>query len=248
MPCKRNLYFYIHPRKHDHKPATWRWNVYQLLRHLDAFTGRRLVVIATDETTEAADVVQDDFPWNERFEFVRVQNHKTFGEAAHFLEALERLQSQDPDEFTFYAHAKGVTKPAYEVPQVMAWANMMYEMNLSYPDQIDMLMQQFDAIGCMRIEGGSEPAKYIFGGNYFWMKHSALFSKNWKTILESYYGAERYIGAHIPLDRSFALTQGIPINMYQVKFPQSVLRRWLERLSRLSLLELHGRNVVPWTF
>jgi hypothetical protein len=225
----------------------WRWNVYRLLGHLDVFTGRRLVVIATDETTEVADVAQDEFPSNERFEFIRVENNKKTGEAAPFLEALGKLQSQDPNELTFYAHAKGVTKPAYEVPPVRAWANMMYELNLSYPDKIDMLMQKFDSIGCLRIVGGSDPAGYIFGGNYFWAKHSALFSGNWKTILESYYGAERYIGAHIPLDRSFALTQALP-NLYKIILPSNVLHRWLEWLSRLSLAELEGRNFVPWTF
>jgi hypothetical protein len=249
VACKRNLYFYIYPRKNSYnKPTPWRWNVYRLLAHLDVFNGRRIVVVATDEATESEDAVKAEFPSDGHFEFVSVQNHKVIGETAPFLGILEKLQSKDPNELTFYAHAKGVAKAAHEVPAVQAWANMMYEMNLSYPDQIDMLMRRFGSVGCMRISRDVAPAAYIFGGNYFWMNHSAVFSGPWKRIVEHYYGAERYIGMHVPLELSFSLTQEISINLYQVKFPAAVLHRWLERLSRLSPEDVKGRNDVPWTF
>jgi len=249
MALKRNLYFYLYPvRDHHNVPTPWAWNVAQLKERLNVFNGRKIIVIAVDTRTETADHVQSRFPPDSGIEFIVVENDAIIGETAPFLRVLSMLKSQDPREITFYAHGKGVTKPSYEVGPVLAWAQMMYELNLTHPEVIEHLMEVFDAVGCLRIEGHFRPAAYVFGGNYFWFKHSALFRSQWEDIWRDYYGVERYIGSHIPLARSFSLTPVIhdKYNFYRETLPAGTLRRWVAQLGSLTREQIGEKNCVPW--
>lgn len=244
---KRNLCYYLYPIKDSYFEGVqiWKWNVRRLLRHLGIFNGRKLVNVSCDERTDSVESVIKEFGASQGIEISVVQNDKKLGEAAHFLGMLERVESLNPTECTFYAHGKGVSKPEYERVPVLSWASLMYDLNLGCIKAIDWLLHRYDAVGCLRWDWPPSKTQYIFCGTFFWFRHLALFSGNWRTIEQHRYGVENYLGQQISLNRSFSLTPAVRENLYKVPFKDEDVARWREYLSKLKELGTIDANRAP---
>jgi len=174
----RNLVYYVFPIR----GSIWNWNVDKVLKYWDGFTGRKIICITTDEATEKAETVKDKFA-SHGAEFLIDQNDPRLCETKTFIPALSLLESQRGDEITFYAHAKGVTRSGEVLTHVQSWADGMYEVNLRYLDVIDRILSKYSSAGCFLHESVNHAwSDWHYSGTFFWFKHSALFSKNWKKI------------------------------------------------------------------
>ena len=203
---KRNLLFYLYPKR----KTIWPWHVEQLLKYQAAWNGRRIVVLALDDwTVDPCEVVAALAPLEAQV--LLRGNDRELGETRHFIDALAALQSEDPEEMTFYAHAKGVSRDGPDLPPIKMWCRAMYELNLERPEVIERILTNAAAVGAFRLQIRHSGAPWCYAGTYFWLKHSALFSRNWMDIEPCRYGVEGYPGRHLKFEESAGLNK-IPAN------------------------------------
>lgn len=189
---KRNLLYYLYPRT----SSVWRWHIEQLQKYWGAFNGRKIIVIAADQHTKASQKVLPVLaPLNA--ELVWVNNDPALGETKHFLEKLSLLESRDPQEATFYAHAKGVTQTGPWLAGAVSWSKGMYDLNLGNISAVEKALSLHSAVGCFKHLMNHGGARWHYSGTFFWFKHSTLFSRNWRSIEQSRFGVEGYIGRHL---------------------------------------------------
>jgi hypothetical protein len=203
----------------------------QLRKYWKVFNGRKLLAISKDERTESSDTVLRELGTSD-YEVMLTDNDPNLGETKSFVEGLSRLQSLDPAESTFYAHAKGVSRGQQLLPNIIAWCEAMYLMNLGSPELIDKLLERFDAVGGFHLVPIGSP--WHFGGTFFWFNHAALFSARWSEIAKTRHGVESFIGTHIPLEKACPLAPlGEYEDLYMVKLPiercQAWMRDWIAR-------------------
>jgi hypothetical protein len=199
---KRNLLFHLYPKRQTH----WPWHVEQLLLYEKAWNGRRIIVLVMDDwTSDEQEVRAALAPL--RAEILVRRNDAELGETKHFLEGLGMLESQDSNEATFYAHGKGVSRDGPQVPSIMMWCRAMYELNLGQVGVIERILARAAAVGAFRVEIPHSGSTWCFAGTYFWLKHSALFSRKWKDIACGRYGVEGYPGRHFKYSESEGLNR-----------------------------------------
>lgn len=199
---KRNLLFHIYPIR----GAVWMWHAQELAKYRNVFNGRRIISVVTDSATEAEEEMRRQFAPLEAEFFFRY-NQSGLAEAAYFVETLKLLQSLDPNEATFYAHAKGVThfrESEDKLNIYRRWSEAMYALCLSRPDVVDHLLETYASIGCFRLKM-ERTARWLYSGTFFWLRHDVLFSRKWQEIIEERHGVEDYPGRHIRYDESFCL-------------------------------------------
>lgn len=218
---KRNLIYYIYPVRN----SIWEWNVRMLMEYIHVFNHKIIVYIAVDSSTDHPDTVKSAFDVPAKF-FVGPNDPKT-GESRAFPSALSHVRSIDPDEITFYAHAKGVVrtkKRPLEAPNIRAWVEAMYKLNLSYPEDIEKILRLYSTTGAFLREipnhGGSN---WHFAGTFFWFRNYDIFRRNWRYIALNYYGVEGWIGKHISKSRAFSLFD-TPKNMYATQLDPAEYR------------------------
>jgi hypothetical protein len=202
----RNLIYYVYPRKDN---PEWRLNIEYLLRYWDTFMGQKIVTIARDETTVPTSRVTDLLPLG--VDVWKVPNVPELGEAAAFLPALHLVASTNPDECTFYAHAKGVTYPPdhVRIPNVRAWRETMYDACLARPQAVEQVLQTHACCGCFRRNKPNYKwlpgCPWHFSGTYFWVKHDRLFTRpDWDSLepAQGRHAVEAYLGMRFQLAES----------------------------------------------
>lgn len=223
---KRNLYYFVCPLR-----DAWRWNIDRLLSFWDIFSGKKLVSIVEGPGLEKPEKVMERF--GPDVEFMVSENCPVLCETKTFIRGLERLQSQDPKEITFYAHAKGVRHEGEDLVKVKRWADSMYVLNLSSPELVDRLMLRYHALGCYRQDYPYGGSQWHYSGTFYWLKHRELFSRNWTDIEPLKFGSEGYPGRHFKLEESFSLTPPVlPHILYGNPPGEETVREWLGRLLR----------------
>lgn len=227
---KKNLTFYLYPVK----DSVWSWHVDRLRRYWDIFTGRKLVVLALDSRTEDERVVKDEFRGLD-CEITVTENDPKAGETKTFIDQMALLASENADEATFYAHGKGVSRKPCETANILAWSSAMYHMNLSDPVLVDRLISQFEALGCFRFEFYHAGSAWHFAGTYFWVRHSSIFSREWKKISPGPHGVEAYLGLHIPWNSAFCLTPPMAHTLYDRPVQHEMVLGWMKGLKEIWL-------------
>lgn len=225
---KRNLYYYVYPIK----GSVWDWNLAEINSYLSSFNGKKILRIAVDERTEPSEKVLSKIDQREWTVLIG-DNQPNFGEKAFFIEDIASLESRDPLEMTFRAHAKGVTRNGEMLINVLAWAKAMYRLNLDDIPLIERLMTKHSAVGAFRVDVPSEHhlSKWHYSGSFFWFKHSTLFSNLWRGIANDFWGVEQYLGRHIAMTDSFNFTPGAGANYFNEVSPKEC-RRWLAKARR----------------
>lgn len=223
----RNLLFHCYP-VHG---SIWPWHASQLVKYSDAWNGRKIVVIVTDgSTSPPEDVIRVFAPV--KAEFFVTRNQAYLAETLHFVEMLSLLKSLDPNEATFYAHAKGVTRTGSLLEAVKSWSELMYTLNLHRPSLIERKLASFAAVGCLRMKIRHAGAEWCYPGSFFWLRHDVLFSRNWRDIEQERYGVEGYPGRHILFEESCSLNPEViePVRLYDGYVTDDLIEAWRKRI------------------
>lgn len=222
---KRNLHYFIFPLR----GSIWGWNVDQLRPFLPAFNGRKFVTVAEGPDTDPFEEVAARFD-DPEVHFVRKPNDRESGQLVGFLEVMERLRSEDPDEMTFYAHARGVSHWMPTVACVMAHTEAMYQICLGRIDLVERLMARHAVVGAFRQPNG-DGSSWLFAGGFYWFKHSEMFRRDWTSVPQNRYGVEDYPARHFRKEESFNLTFDRPFpDMYQNVIPRDTISGVLKEL------------------
>lgn len=176
----------------------WKLNIEELSKHEGTFNGRRLVLVKYGEGLHDPGEVSKYFF---DAEFVFWPNDPQYHEVAGFLETLERLRSLREDEITFYAHTKGVrygNAPEPHMAAIRRWRRKAYRECLQDVERIERVMSEHACAGCFR-SSTMELSRFFespwaFFGNFWWVKHSDLFQRDWRNIRKARTGVEEYLG------------------------------------------------------
>ena len=223
----RNLLFHCYPLK----GSVWRWHAEQVAKYLPAWNGRRILVIVEDHLTEKTTDVIEAFKPLEAEVLVR-ENHRHLHEVAHFIEAFGKLESLNPDEATFYAHAKGVTRRGPDEDAVKTWSDAMYRLCLKRVDLIERRLADYPTVGSLRQTIVHAGASWCFAGTFFWLRHDAIFSRSWQDVAMERYGIEGYPGRHFTIDQSWSMNPEMPTPsmLYNGWISKETLESWDRRL------------------
>lgn len=193
MP-RRNLLYHVWPVK----DSNWRWNLEQLRQRLDVFNGRRIIGIVFDERSEPPEAVMS-FLEGHGCEFV-VRRNESAGEALTFPRMLEMVSSQNPDEITFYGHAKGVKYGPHVSPEIRQWAEVQYRTALDDWPTVWQQMQRYALTGPLRMLGRFRSHQLLsdwhYTGTFFWLRHAHVFSRPALEVPQFYGGVEVWPGLH----------------------------------------------------
>jgi len=197
----RNLIFHLFPIE----GPIWSWHVEQLIRYKSVWNGKRVVVLALGAGTADETAVRRALGPLDAEILVR-QNQSYRGEAAHFVEAISLLESVRPDETTFYAHAKGVSRTERE-HWIRRWCDAMYRLNLGNVTAVDRHLLTKKAVGAFRLIKNHSGSPWHYSGTFWWIRHDALFAPGWDDVPGERYAVEGYPGRRVALEDSVSLTE-----------------------------------------
>ncbi len=214
----RNLLYHVCPFAAS---TAWRKNVAQVMKRIDLFNGRRCVAISTGEGMADPAEVRAAFGGSGVIHhFIERPNSKTERERATFLPLLELVESIDPTEATFYAHAKGVATVG-NAEGVMFWRNLMYHALLDDVELVRRSLAEFPTVGTHRknrnvvYPDGIATSPWHFSGTYFWFRNADVFSRGWREALQpSGWGVEAWPGRMFAVEESACLAMENPVNPY----------------------------------
>lgn len=192
----------------------WILNIQKLCQFANTFNGKKIVLIKEWFNTVPFEIVSAQFAPLGDVEFRRLLNHMQKQELVGFIEALEDLKSNDPNEAIFYAHTKGVKHhPRKKItkqlmPNIRKWRDTMYEYLLYDPEKIDDILQKYSCCGCFKKK---HLDSWIFSGTFWWVRSDKLFSKkDWNKPKPEKpqmmrYTVERYIGNLFPISEAYCM-------------------------------------------
>ena len=238
---KRNLLYYVCPIKTNNQ---WEKNLDMISKYSDRFNNKIIVSIAVSEDNlEPPGKVKDAFRsrFSKKIQFIECKNEYSVAEILPFAKMIKEVKSEDEDEISFYAHAKGVS-PRYsmkskktQLSNKIAWRNLMYHFCLNDIDEVEAAMKDSVSCGCIKREikmlGGSQ-SKWHYAGNFFWFKHKPIFSnKDWNKIRMIRVGVEAYLGENFDKETGHCLFGGdMPFCIVNYS-----VEKWNDYLSKYNL-------------
>lgn len=204
---RRNLIYFIAPFRSN---SEWLYNISNLSQFWKAFNNKIVVTVVTGHHAFVPlDEVKAAFPQDDRIVWREMENSR-FCETPSFLPMLDIVQSLDPDEMTFFAHAKG-TSP-FRAKQrnfrlaVGCWRRRMYHRLLCELGihNVEILIKKYPVIGTMLRKRWmpDPPVPWHFHGTFFWLRHDALFSRDWRKVSDSKCGVEGYPAQQFKLEEA----------------------------------------------
>lgn len=226
---KRNLMFHIWPKE----SARWVWMKFinNLKRDIEIFNHKRIMGIVYGSDTANPQEIKDLLKGYIE-EFIIHENQTELGEVQTFPEMLEYVMNDDPDEITFYAHAKGIKhKPGTTAHN---WADLMYEVNVHYHKKVEYLFQNgFGLVGPFKHNSNRGHGKswggygWHYSGSMFWFRNSDIWIRNWRDILKTYFGVEAWPGRQLRSQDAACLFYEPNDSMYNsYQFNNQILPAW----------------------
>jgi hypothetical protein len=209
----------------------WKWNCENLLKYLGVFNGKKIIGIATDRTTHSADAVRRFL--GDGFEYIESSN-TTIGEMSTFLATLSLLESLDPNEITFRAHTKGVTRYGGEYKHIEQWAQMLYDSCLGDIAKVEsQLVSKVMTGECRRIHRLGR-GFWFYAGSFYWFRHHWLFSRDWRDIQDTArWGAENFPGIMCKKEETDFLAVDNCPHPYKVNQFRKILRAYNQQKASL---------------
>ncbi len=246
----RNLICHVYPRRTGQQ---WRRTVEHLLRRRELFGGRRIITIATDETTDTVQTVRSALADFEA-EFLEFRNC-ALQETSTFLPAMDLIANTNHDEITFRCHAKGSTHSSDDAASHI-WADAMFETCLDYPELVDCMLEKLAIVGPFRSHGlWPFPGHHgwHYAGSMFWVRHDRTFSRDWRQLMPTFFGVEAWPGI-FPIEESGCLfgDHADTQHLYSPEFWRHnitpSLQLWRESLNKCGLVpiseKLSGRPAL----
>jgi hypothetical protein len=127
-----------------------------------------------------------------------VRQNDPRGEAVAFPDLLEQVNSVDPNEVTFYAHAKGVKYGSQVTAPLRKWVETLYRVNLDDWLAVKRQLDRYPMTGAFKMYGRfathRQMGDWHYSGTFFWFRNQAVFSKNYSQVPDFYYGVEAWPG------------------------------------------------------
>lgn len=206
----RNLLYHILPVKDN---DVWLRNVHQILKRIDLFNGKKVIGISyEDGMTVEPDDVKRQFEGRD-CEFIVVDNDRVLRETITFPDMLRAVESTDPREASFYAHAKGVITSGNTLG-VMYWRNAMYHHLLDRWDEVAEALRYHPVVGTHRkhhprknsYPDGVTESDWHFAGTYFWFRNKEVFELDAISELQyTGYGLESFPATIFDYSESFCM-------------------------------------------
>jgi predicted O-methyltransferase YrrM len=191
---RRHLMYHIWPVR----GSMWRWNVERLLADIDLFNGRRVIGIVHDSRSEPPEEVRAAFEGH-GCEFVEIPN-SPIGECLTFPAMLKSVASLDPNDVTFYGHAKGVKHGKDASASIRRWTEALYDASLNQWPLVAEHLKRHALTGSFRMLGRFRAHQHLgdwhYSGTFFWMRNALVFSRAIDTIPQFYGGVEVWPGLH----------------------------------------------------
>lgn len=214
----RNLIYHVWPAKCD---DVWRWNLDLLLEHIDLFNGRRIVAIAVDKDSDDAEDVEDHLA-GEVMEFLVYRNNPDAGEMVSFLPLLAQVESHDPNEVTFRAHAKGTMRICAErdKPHIRGWIEACYLANLTDWPLVRQQLEESAITGAFRKFDMFRKAKRlpVYSGSFYWFRNCYVFSRDWYRVDNPRWGCESWPSKHFTESETRCLFNDETGSMYSRRY------------------------------
>lgn len=243
----RNLIYHIWPTRLSQ--SCWMWSVDKLSEYIHVFNGKIVVAIAIEhsdlepyQTNSKEEVVErflsEDTMMGSRvkelgleIEFFCVENYGHLRECTSFYKLLNKIESLDENEITFYCHAKGVRWQRAKFRRAEElWTAYMLETNLSDIERVENVLSiktKWGCFGCIvameehrnSYEGesyfpkrtGNNAQGWFYDGTFFWFNNKKLFSKNWcydpRLMSSRWNGVEWYLCNQFSLGEAFDSTK-----------------------------------------
>ena len=186
----------------------WRFNIECLLPFLSVFNGRILLTIKTGDLMAPVEEVQAYFKHLDRVEYLLMPNDAALGEAVSFMEGLSNFQSENPKEWTFYAHTKGVS-PKYlpeDFVSINHWVRRLYQKNLMSMDVMDRYAERYSFFGSFKRYGmfDNVPVNWHYSGSFYWFRHDVCFGALASIDCpDNYYLSEMLPGLVVPESEAY---------------------------------------------
>jgi hypothetical protein len=210
----KNLIYHIYPNKCDN---IWKRNLDLLLEYIDIFDGRRVVAITIDSESDDAKVVQD-YLAGVVIELMVFRNNSRVGEMTSFIPLLSQIESYNPNEITFRAHAKGVHRYCKDkkAPHLMEWVEMLYRTNLRFPEIVkDQLTSTAMTGSCRKFDMfDKKQSKVSYSGSFYWFRNIFTFSREWYNVDSPRWGCESWPGKIFTKDETSCLFLDEAKSMY----------------------------------
>ena len=227
----------------------WKWNIQELSRFKDSFNNKKIVFIATDKGFDDPEEVKEQFSkagFND-IEFHLTPNNENLGECAPLYKRMDMVYSLDNNEYTFFAHAKGVTRETVRKESWCSaeanktWIKKMMMHNLFSTEKIHRILLEKPCFGIMKSTFEerklgwyfiSSKHRWIYAGGFFWFKHSSLFSQKYKSIVfQKRYTIESYLSNFFTYDESGSELSGMGdvVNYSNSPFRESNWKKWVEQ-------------------
>ena len=238
----RNLLCHVYPRASGRK---WRRTATHLIHRREMFNGRRILMVATDETTDDIKTVRKAFAPLEA-EIIESRNTE-IQETATFLPSMDMIVSERSDEMTFRCHSKGCTHGDDNAPS-HPWADVMFATCLDIPELIDCHLADKSITGAFQWIGPWPfPGMHgwHYSGSFYWFRHDRTFTRNWRWLMPNFFGVEGWPGI-FPREESACVFHGYDneatAHLYNHNFWRAnivpELRLWATRLR-----EATGRSI-----
>ena len=194
---RKHLLFHMYPRKGSY----WTWHCQKLLEYNSLFTGKRVIAIAVDNTTDTAKAVKEALKGFD-CEFIEVNNHPDLREVVTHLPLFTRLTNHiSPEDVTLYAHSKGVTNTTWPDGgrAIRLWTEVLYETLLDYWPVVHDLLTKYPIVGSLKRRGHYWPessSSWHYSGSWFWFRNRDLYRRDWSKIDRFFSGIEPYPSLH----------------------------------------------------
>jgi len=222
---KTNLIYHITPFIEN---KAWIENIQCLSRYMQIFNNKKIVNVAIGENCHNLEEVKKYFNSYD-VEFITTPNNPELRETASFIKLLEKIYSLDPNEITFYAHTKGVTRTKGDSlgEAVRLWYEYMYRYNLSNIEKVRKILTKYPCCGYFK--GVARPpwfpefSRWHYSGTFFWFNNYALFSKNWRDIALERFGTEAYLSRFFSNNEAHALFMNSRHELYDIDYWRGVV-------------------------
>lgn len=187
---RRHLIYYLYPVTGN---GTWQRNIDQLKQRISLFNGERFIMVATagDHELDDIDTVREYIADASIKLLPRKPGRKGLHEATYFIELLHRVkQHLGNKDYTFYGHAKGVTRPVGDGVSVHRWTTLMYKACLDEWSQVEGSLATHPITGPFKTKSYFVPWHY--SGTFFWFRNRDVFSRNWRYVRNLYGGVEMW--------------------------------------------------------
>jgi hypothetical protein len=187
------LLYYVYPVSGN---GLWQRNLDQLKRRINLFNGRRVIAISTGSARHPLDAPQqvEAYFGKNNADFLWVPHQKKLGEVTAFTALWNRVKNFcTPNDFTFYGHTKGVTKPVNSGISVHRWGDLMYAANLDRWNVVRDYLTRHPITGAFKKYGACFGGRgnWHYHGTFYWCRNADVFAKpNWSTVRQIYGGTE----------------------------------------------------------